>query len=175
MNKIYIFFIVALTFNLSTAQVAIGKTSVEGSSTLLDFGTENKGIVLPWLTETPSDNVGGTLIFDASSSTEFKVKYFDGTQWIDLSRESGSADLSTQSPSEVGDGVLISNDSSVARGNAVLALESENMAMRLPQVESPESNIKSPVAGTMVYDPVKKVIAVFNGSTWSFWGQDLSD
>ncbi|WP_262907374.1 hypothetical protein [Chryseobacterium sp. LC2016-27] len=41
--------------------------------------------------------------------------------------------------------------------------------MILPKVASPHLNIINPSAGMMVYDTVKKQLAIYNGTVWSFW------
>jgi hypothetical protein len=41
--------------------------------------------------------------------------------------------------------------------------------MVLPKVASPHLNIISPSAGMIVYDTIKKQLAVYNGTVWSFW------
>ena len=68
---------------LISAQVAIGKPSVS-SSVSLEFGTANKGMVLPWVTSQGSvaGAVNGTMIYDLSDH-KVKVKY--GSGWKDLS------------------------------------------------------------------------------------------
>ncbi|WP_279195774.1 hypothetical protein [Chryseobacterium indoltheticum] len=37
---------------LIPAQVAVGKGSVQNSSISLEFGNENRGMILPWVTNT---------------------------------------------------------------------------------------------------------------------------
>lgn len=158
--------------NFSFAQVAIGKEDVQGTSTLLDFSEENKGLILPWCTTVPSSNVvGGTLILDAENDN--RIKYYDGTAWQDLSLEDGVVNPTNENTlTEVGNGTLISDETTTGqRGDGVLVLESNEKAMILPIVEEPVINLESPTAGTMVYDPFNKVICFYNGTSWSFWGQ----
>ncbi|SMP36756.1 hypothetical protein SAMN06264346_1362, partial [Chryseobacterium profundimaris] len=73
-----------LTAVLGTAQVAIGKTSVTNASVSLEFGNEDRGIVLPWVTSAASVTgaVDGTFIYDISDK---KVKYRNSGAWVDLS------------------------------------------------------------------------------------------
>ena len=58
---------------------------------------------------------------------------------------------------------------SQAQVAGILILSDPNKAMILPQVPSPHLNIKNPAAGMMVYDTNNKILAVFNGTQWSFW------
>jgi len=140
------------------------------SSSSLEFGNENRGMMLPWVTNASSlqNTVNGTLVFDLSDK---KVKSFQNNTWVDLSvNASGIADSSLQDDL---------NDNSSAKTSigtptttaGILVLEDNNKAMILPKVASPHLNIISPDAGMMVYDTVKKQLAVFNGSVWTFWGE----
>jgi hypothetical protein len=40
--------------------------------------------------------------------------------------------------------------------------------MVFPKVASPDLNIPSPVAGTMVYDTVSQSVALFDGTVWNY-------
>ncbi|WP_026038864.1 hypothetical protein [Myroides injenensis] len=153
------------------AQSAVGKFEVEGEDVLLDFKQDdNRGIILSWVT---NENVvvnpsGGTLIYD---SNDKKVKYYRSgafKKWEDLSVNSGEVDLSIQEGIEdKGDFTIIGDQSSTASG--VLVLEANNKALVLPKMNDPHLNIKSPAAGTIVYDKKSKMICVFNGKEWAFW------
>lgn len=154
---------------LSISQIAVGKDNVDGDG-ILDFkaGT-TKGIVLPWITSTASvvSPVGGTLIYDTSDQ---KVKYYNGTAWIDLSIRSGTVDTSAQDAlTDTGDGIIIGDTPSTTTG--VLVLESTNKALILPKVDNAYLNILAPEPGTIVYDPISKTIQIYNGTQWSFWGE----
>lgn len=152
------------------AQVAIGKTALESASSSVEFGNENRGLVLPWVESASGilNVVNGTLIFDTS---DMKVKVYQNNLWKDLSVDAtGTADTSLQNnlPDNTNSKVSIGTPSSVS---GILVLEDSNKAMVLPKVASPHLNIISPAAGMMVYDTQKKQIAVFNGNVWSFWGE----
>ena len=150
------------------AQVAIGKQSLDGSS-ILDFGSEPLGIILPYVTG-EADVVGavpGTLIFDAADQ---KVKYRSNTAWVDMSRNSGTVDTSGQDAlTEVTTGAIIGSTTSAAPG--VLVLESTTKALLLPRVSDPMTTMLSPEPGTIVYDTNSKKICVYNGQQWAFWGE----
>lgn len=169
MKKI-ILLIIITAFGSFNAQVALGKTTLESASSSIEFGNENRGLVLPWATNTASiqNVVNGTLIFDIS---DMKVKVYQNNLWKDLSVDAtGSADTSLQ------DSLTDQSDAKVSVGtpssvSGILVLEDTNKAMILPKVASPHLNIISPAAGMMVYDTQKKQLAVFNGTVWSFWGE----
>jgi hypothetical protein len=159
-----------MAFGFVYSQVAVGKTALESASSSIEFGSENRGIVLPWVTDVASvqNAVNGTLIFDLSDK---KVKAYKNNAWTDLSIDAtGIADSSVQDAL---------NDNSAAKvtvgtpttTSGILVLEDSDKAMILPKVTSPHLNIISPAAGMMVYDTVKKQLAVFNGSVWTFWGE----
>lgn len=162
MKKLFLFILFPAIFN---AQVAIGKTQIDGSG-LLDFsaGTTN-GIILPRVTDTETMNatVPGTLVFDSTSS---RVKYFNGS-WADLSDKQGASPTLLPGNDITTTGVIIGASSSSATG--VLVLESDTRALILPKVIDPVANVKSPVAGMICYDPVTKMICVYNGTEWFFW------
>lgn len=162
---------------LISAQVAIGKSSASPSVSL-EFGTANKGMVLPWVTSEASVTgaVNGTMIYDLSDH-KVKVKY--NSSWKDLSVDATGTtidpltsvdgvllqDSATEDPSaKVGIGVLSST-------TGILVLEDIDKAMVLPKVASPHLNIINPAPGMMVYDTTAKQLAVFNGTVWSFWKQ----
>ncbi|MDM1404707.1 hypothetical protein HX039_11390 [Myroides marinus] len=170
-QSLVLIFSVLLGTASSFGQTAVGKFEVEGPDVLLDFKENDaRGIVLSWVTKegdvkTP---VGGTMIFD---SNDKKVKYYiagTSSKWEDLSVNTGEVDTSIQqglvddqAPTIIGD------QSSTASG--ALILEADNKAMVLPRMASPHLNLKSPAAGTIVYDTVSKMLCVFNGKEWAFW------
>ncbi|MDQ1856214.1 MULTISPECIES: hypothetical protein [unclassified Chryseobacterium] len=169
MKKIALIIIITAS-GIFNAQVALGKTTLESASSSVEFGNENRGIVLPWVIDTSGiqNVVNGTLIFDTS---DMKVKVYQNNVWKDLSVDAaGVADTSLQ------DSLADQPDAKVSIGtpssvSGILVLEDNNKAMILPKVASPHLNIISPAAGMMVYDTQKKQLAVFNGTVWSFWGE----
>ncbi|WP_435524786.1 hypothetical protein [Chryseobacterium indoltheticum] len=64
--------------------MAIGKEATVNTSVSLEFGNENRGIVLPWVTGTGAvaGAVNGTVVYDLSDH-KVKTKYASG--WKDLS------------------------------------------------------------------------------------------
>lgn len=177
MKNIFIL-IAALFFNGISAQVAIGKTSVATPSVSLDFGTGNRGMILPWVTSTGAVTgvVNGTMVYDLTDK-KVKVKYASG--WKDLSIDTSGT---TVDPLTSVDGVAIQNSAAetatakTAIGTptatpGILVLEDANKAMVLPKVASPHLNIINPAPGMMVYDTTAKLLAVFNGNVWTFWKQ----
>lgn len=168
--------ILALSFfGVANAQVIIGDTqgtAVEKTSVLLEFSKENKGIVLPYVTQNLSPQEGSILL-DARDPLNARVKYYKNTGWFDLSGKSGdvSSELAQQPTSiteKVESKVIIGSKTSSADG--VLVLESDSKAMVLPTVESVQS-IQNPAPGMLVFigKTGSKRLAVYNGSVWSFW------
>ncbi|WP_379966207.1 hypothetical protein [Epilithonimonas sp. UC225_85] len=164
------FYLLALIlfFNLNYSQVAIGKTTLESASSSIEFGSENRGFVLPWTTSAASvtNVVNGTMIFDANDK---KLKIFANNSWKDLTvATNGAADTTLQ------DALTEQTNAKISVGTAtstpgILVLEDTNKAMILPKVASPHLNIIAPTPGTIVYDTVKKMLVVFNGTVWTFW------
>ncbi|WP_379966249.1 hypothetical protein [Epilithonimonas sp. UC225_85] len=162
---------------LANAQVIIGNNTGTASvktSVLLEFATGNKGLILPYVRILPSPTTitEGTILLDASTSTTARVKYSNGTNWIDLSGQNAdvTAALANQPTgiSETTSKAIVGADTSTADG--VLVLESTTKTMVLPTV-SDVQNIPSPSPGMMVYinKAGAKRLAVYNGSKWSFW------
>ncbi len=169
MKKISLIMIIIASVSCN-AQIALGKTTLESASSSVEFGNENRGLVLPWAANTSGiqNVVNGTMIFDTS---DMKVKVYQNNLWKDLSVDgTGAADTSLQ------DSLTDQPDAKVSVGtpssvSGILVLEDSNKAMILPKVASPHLNIIAPAAGMMVYDTQKKQLAVFNGTVWSFWGE----
>lgn len=160
------------------SQVAIGKASVSSGAVSLEFGSADKGIVLPWVNSASSVSgaVNGTFIYDIS---DHKVKVMYSTGWKDLSVD---ATGTTIDPLTNVDGVVIQNSLTEQTGarvgigtgiptsiSGILVLEDVNKAMVLPKVAGPHLNIINPSPGLMVYDTTAKQLAVFNGKVWTFW------
>lgn len=159
---------------LIPGQVSIGSTPVANSSVSLEFGeTENRGIVLPWVTSTGAvaGVVDGTMVYDLSDH-KVKVKYAGG--WKDLSVDlTGATGTAVQIQNDATENtdakVSIGTPTTAAPAAGILVLEDQNKAMVLPKVASPHLNIINPAPGMMVYDTTAKQLAVFNGTVWSFW------
>lgn len=169
-SKKYITITIMLFASLAvSAQVAIGKETINGTSTLLDFedsASNFRGIILPAVDAAPTlgaDN-NGTFLFDTSDN---KVKMFENEIWVELSDEGDSTAIPVNTSDETGDGVIIGSETTDADG--VLVLESADKAMILPKIANPHTTVKSPYPGMMCYDTVSKTLAVFNGEVWNYW------
>lgn len=177
-----IFLIAAfLSAACASAQVAIGKTDLSNVSVSLEFGSGNKGIIVPWVTSAAAVTNAqlGTIVFDTADKL-MKYRKNDGT-WFALSKNetatvggnagfdtTGAADTSLQ------DALTDKPDAKASIGTptstpGMLVLEDSNKAMILPKVASPHLNIVNPEPGMMVYDTTAKQLAVFNGTVWNFW------
>lgn len=168
MKKIFIIILLSIT-EFVFSQVAIGKPTVTNSSVSLEFGSENRGLLLPWVSSEGdvSNAVDGTVIYDI---TDKKVKYLKAGSWFSLSN-TGAVDTTLQDsliekPSAK---VAIGKDGATDNTSGILVLTDKDKAMILPKVASPHLNIINPSAGMIVYDTVKHQLAIFNGDKWSFW------
>ncbi|WP_120212535.1 hypothetical protein [Epilithonimonas arachidiradicis] len=151
------------------SQVAIGKTSVTNNSVSLEFAdTENKGLIIPYVETKTGITENGTVIYDV---TDHKMKYLKNGSWFDLSIDTtGQSDISIQqSKSEMTTAKTIIGNNTSDTSTGILVLSDSNKAMILPKVASPHINIINPAPGMMAYDTVKKQLAVYNGTVWSFW------
>ncbi|WP_312769037.1 hypothetical protein [Epilithonimonas sp.] len=165
---------ILLSISIATcvhSQVAIGKDNVTNNSVSLEFGSANKGLLLPWVTSTASvaGAVDGTIIYDL---IEKKVKYLKDGNWFDLSVDNTGKvinnvqDALSENPSAK---VVIGSDGISNPTPGILVLSDTDKAMVLPKVESPHLNIINPAAGMIAYDTASRQLAVFNGTVWSFW------
>jgi hypothetical protein len=179
MKKIYLIVILGLAIISVKSQVVLGgKTSVEGSSTILDFNNvsaNSKGIILSSvqninkaLSQNPVEN-NGTFLFDKSDR---HVKMYQNNTWINLSGPinpgiNPTNPMLINTSAETDGTVIIGNTTSPAKG--ALVLESSNKAMILPRISSPHLNVKSPYTGMMCYDLESKSLALFDGAVWHYW------
>ncbi len=175
MKKNYISIFILFTM-CAKAQVGIGKTALSSTSVSLEFGSENRGMVLPWVTSSTavSNAENGTLVYSLADH-KINVKYNSG--WKDLTVDNSG---NTIDPLTGIDGAIIQNNlseinnSKVTIGNissvaGILVLGDSDKAMVLPKVANPHLNIINPSPGMMVFDTAKKLFAVYNGTVWSFW------
>ncbi len=187
MNSLNLIIILFFLFGeIVNAQVAIGKEYTGNPSVILEFNDtrnnaknsngettvsingDNKSLILPVVSSLNADTGEGAIWFDA---VEDKVKYRTQTGDVDMTSTS-SIDISSplaenNELQDLGSGTIIGAETSQAKG--ILILESNSQAMVLPVVTG-LVNVKNPEPGSLVYDRLEKSIAVFNGSTWTYWG-----
>ncbi|WP_228374687.1 hypothetical protein [Chryseobacterium sp. FH1] len=152
----------------------MGKNNVSNTSVSLEFGnTEDRGLIVPYVENKSGIEEEGTIIYDVS---DYKVKYLkNNNTWVSLSEDDGtSATIGTVDLSIQGSDKTENTTSKVAIGsvdgaNGILVLTDNNKAMVLPKVASPHLRINKPAAGMMVYDTNARQLAVYNGTSWSFW------
>lgn len=177
MKKGKIFTIALLAFSASAfSQVIMGDAigiAANKTSVLLEFAnTNNKGIILPYVRTLPTTPAQGTLLLDAVNAAQARIRYYNGTSWIDMSGQNGNITsvMATQPAlAETASEKFIIGATSTSANGAVV-LESASKAMVLPTVTD-VNNIPSPSPGMMVYvnKTGAKRLAVYNGERWSFW------
>ena len=174
--------------SLSFAQVAIGKSNISNTSVSLEFGTGNKGIILPWANNSTgvslpaSGNKSGTFILDVNDK-KVKLSKNDGT-WVDLTVHNlekpatggniainNALQTNAAFPEKTDAKTMIGGNPTTDSTPGILVLADTNKAMIPPLVTDPATNIKNPAPGMMVYDSAKKLLAVYNGTVWSYWRQ----
>ena len=156
---------------LSYGQVIIGtgKVAPTNTSVSLEFGNENKGILLPYANAASAVTaaVPGTIIFDAADK---KVKVKLTSSWHDFTVDTtGVLPAIPAYHSEKPEAkVIIGTNPSTETADGILLLSDNNKAMILPTVTA-YTDIVNPSAGMMVYLSGVKQVAFFNGTVWSFW------
>ncbi len=175
--------------SLSFAQVAIGKSNISNTSVSLEFGAGNKGIILPWATNadgvslSPTANAkGGAFILDVNDR-KVKISKNNGT-WFDLTvhnleKPATSGNIAINNalqtnaafPEKTDAKTMIGGNPTTDSTPGILVLADTDKAMIPPLVTDPATNIKNPAPGMMVYDSAKKLLAVYNGTVWSYWRQ----
>ncbi len=188
MKTKYFSIISVMMASLSFAQVAIGKSSITSNSISLEFGVGNKGIILPWATTAAgvslpaTGNKSGTFILDVNDR-KVKVSKNDGS-WLDLTVHNiekpaiggnlaidNALQTNATFPENPVAKTMIGGNPTTDSTPGILVLADTNKAMIPPLVTDPAINIKNPAPGMMVYDPTKKILAVYNGTVWSYWRQ----
>lgn len=161
---------------LSFSQVIIGDnvgTATDKTSVLLEFSsTQNKGIILPYITDKTGLNTPGSMILNATTPTAAKVEYYNGTTWVDLSIQTAnvSSYLGIQPTAKENTNAKVVIGANTSAADGILVLESTTKAMVLPTVSS-YKNIINPAPGMMVLlnNGGIKTLAFYNGNMWSFW------
>ncbi|WP_415326899.1 hypothetical protein [Chryseobacterium sp. MMS23-Vi53] len=154
------------------AQIGISRPDVANGSVSLQFSdAENKGLILPYVTDKTGITQNGTMIYD---TTDHKVKYLQDTNtWFDLSIDTtGTADLTIQASDRIeqsGARVAVDTKGGTDTTPGIFVLADNDRAMILPKVASPHLNIINPSAGMIVYDTTARQLAIYNGTVWSFW------
>ena len=186
MNTKYFSTLSLLISTLAFSQVAIGKSNISNTSVSLEFGTGNKGIILPWATNSTgvslpaSGNKSGTFILDVNDK-KVKISKNNGT-WFDLTVHNlekpatggniainNALQTNAAFPEKTDAKTMIGGNPTTDSTPGILVLADTNKAMIPPLVTDPATNIKNPAPGMMVYDSAKKLLAVYNGTVWSFW------
>ena len=174
--KTYLTLLTLLYSTVIFAQVIINpgtKTAVTNTSVSLEFGAEDRGIILPYVTVANAISaVPGTLVMDHADKV-MKLKLGNGT-WQNLTGNAAKNNMIvnpfiTIAENPAAKTVIGSSAIPQAQVPGILILSDPDKAMILPQVPSPHLNIKNPAPGMMVYDSANKILAVFNGTQWSFW------
>lgn len=161
-KKLTLILLITMLYNCN-AQIAIGKIP-NNSSAILDFATgTTNGIILSAVTTLPSNAANGTLLVDRS---DLKIKMKQNNNWTDMSSPGDLSKALQNTSTDVGNGVIIGDNTSVANG--VLVLEATDKALVLPKISSPQTNVRSPYPGMICYDTTSKSVAVFDGKVWNF-------
>jgi len=187
MKFIYLVILSISCAALLSAQVAIGKTTTQ-TGVSLEFGAGPKGLILPWVTAAGNVSLnsganlkGGALIFDRTDS-KVKLSRNNGA-WVDLTVHTNElpatgGNLVIAAPIQASPAVEQATAKLQIGGvfgdntPGILVLADTNKAMIPPLVANPDTAIRTPAAGMIVYDQIKKLFCVYNGTVWSYWRAD---
>lgn len=161
---------------LTNAQIGIGVQN-NGNGSILKFDegcdgqglncTNKKGIILPIVSNLPTENlVNGTFILDGNDKA-FKV--YENNIWKRLSFMPGnlSSAINVAGAEEVGSGVVLGSTS--VQVNGVLVLEATDKALILPKINKPYETVENPYPGMICYDTDSKSLMLFDGTYWNIW------
>ncbi|UTX48891.1 hypothetical protein [Chryseobacterium sp. MA9] len=172
MKKILNISVIIVTATIK-AQIGILTPNISNGSVSIEFNnSENRGLIVPYVMDKVNISETGTIIYD---TVDHKVKYLQTSDsWFDLSIDNtGAVDLSVQDQDReehLGAKVSIAANQGVNDlSRVILALADNDKAMILPKIVEPHLNIIEPDAGMLVYDTKNKMLAVFNGTVWTFW------
>lgn len=177
MKKIFSVLIIFIFKSSLFSQVIFGDavgTASDKTSVLMEFSNSgDRGFILPYVTDKSAITTPGSIIMDASTPTAAKVKYYNGTVWVDLNVQSSniSSYLTIQPSAKENPSAKVVIGSQTSAADGILVLESATKAMVLP-ITSSYQNIVNPAPGTMtlINNGGIKTLAVYNGEQWSFWG-----
>ena len=163
MKKILFAGVLTICLNAS-AQIAVGKKSIDGSG-ILDFAQDSgKVIVLPIVDTLPNNPMFGILVGRKSDST---IVFRNDTAWIAFSPKGNlPSDYMNTSGVEKSLSTIVGSRNSSTQG--VLVLESIDKALILPKSDDIHL-ISNPRFGSIAYDKVRKSMAIYNGKKWTYW------
>lgn len=148
------------------AQIGIDKSSNLGSSAVLEFGSQARGIRL-----NPIENVSnmvnpseGTIVFDGNSGS---LLFRDSRGWSSP-KSGGTTGGNITGTDQNTQGVIMGSTTSSAPGVLILGRDAgEARALVLPNVGTPETKMLNPPVGLLLYDSDAHVVKVWNGTTWT--------
>lgn len=152
---------------LLKGQIGIDKSNNLGASSILEFGTQARGIRLQPVenVNSMSNAVAGTIVFDRSSGS---LLYKDSTGWSSPKSGGITGGNSAAFNDNTTQGVIMGATSSSTSGVLILGKDSgETKALVLPNVGSPEFKMLNPPLGLILYDSDANVIKVWNGNVWT--------
>lgn len=172
--KILITIVLYTLSNCVYGQLIIGKELPSNDHVLLEFGPDNKGLILPTVEDAPQA-VGGTMIFHKEEKSVMVLEEKNNglaQNWTNLTHneEEGTVHNFLNSGPDIIDentGVILGSTSSLKPG--ILVLESTEKVLVLPKVFEAHNALIAPVAGTILYDESCDMLAVFDGTNWSYW------
>jgi hypothetical protein len=166
MKKIYFVFIEILLISGVFAQnVGIGTTSPHANAAL-EIVSNNKGLLIPRLTQTEINNIAdpptGLLVYNTISNS---FQYYNSVSWINITNSAIVTGTNNRIPRFTGywglgnglmtdnlSGVSVKNPAADADASAMLDVQSNSKGVLFPRMTLAERNvIASPATGLLIY------------------------
>lgn len=157
-------------------QYSIAQVSIEGITrvnTILNFGNEAKGLVVPRVIDANSVFSGlggrvGTLIYDYAAGC---LKVYTSVGWTSCPPLTGLNGTLTGTDKPNSKVIIGSNDPSLEGGLVLVSPDEvtvgKRLAINLPIISDPATSFPTPPPGLIVYDSTNQTLSSFDGIQWN--------
>ncbi|HMP21845.1 MAG TPA: tail fiber domain-containing protein [Ferruginibacter sp.] len=154
------------------------------ASALLDISSNNKGLLIPRMTQAERDlvpPVEGLMVYNTNSNS---FQYFTGGSWKNIAHSgiingsnnkipkfSGTIGLSPGLMTDNGAGIAINTNNANPHTSALLDITSTGKGVLVPRMTSAERTaITSPAKGLLLFDNTTNTFWFHNGTSWTELG-----
>lgn len=137
--------------------------SAPSSSAILDISANDKGILIPRMTNTQrqalKDPATGLIIYNTTSN---QLNYYNGSGWHSIPNNNVSS--SSGSGTASGGNTAINTTGLDADPSAILDIASTNKGLLIPRTTQ---SAVTPIEGLLIYNTSTNTIDYYNGSAWN--------